>query len=92
MVEQRLRENFQEAPLQTLYVLFVNELGGRFDALRIWDESEEASALVVSWVPPTSREPWVEGPGRIHGTAAAGGRHRLWGDGHRAPGRGGDVV
>ena len=57
MAEQRLRPDFQEAPRQMVYVLFVDELGGGFDALWVWNGSGEAGALVVSWVPPTSREP-----------------------------------
>ena len=92
MAEQRLRENCQEAPPQALCVLFVNELGGGFDALRVCKRVRGSECAGCELMPPTSREPRVEGPGRIHGTAVAGGGHRLWGDGHRAPGTGGDVI
>ena len=92
MAEQRLRENCQEAPPQALCVLFVNELTGGFDALRVWNESGEAGVQVVSCASPTSRGPRAAGLGHAHANAVAGGGHRLWGDGHRAPGTRGDVI
>ena len=92
VAEQRLRVDFQEAPRQTLYVLFMDELTSGFDALRVWNGSGEAGALMISWVPPSSGGSWAGGPGRIHATTVAGSDHRLWGDEHHAAGREGDVM
>ena len=85
VVEKGLRADFEEAQRHSLWMLFMDELARGFEALRVWDGSGEAGALVVSRSSPTGRGLRAAGLGRVHGIASGGG-HRLWGDGHSAPG------
>ena len=73
VAEKGLQADFEEAHRHSLWVLFMDELAGGFEALRVWNGSGEAGALLVSWMPPTRCGPRAAGLGRVHGMASGGG-------------------